>query len=106
MRAEDPGERLREIRERLGLTLREVEALSRRIAQEREDPGYVFTAGRLSQVENTNTLPSAYKLATLSEIYRTPYAELLRLYGVETPTEEGLPGSQEHTGAETDTGKD
>jgi transcriptional regulator with XRE-family HTH domain len=106
MRSEGPGHRLREIRERMRLTLRDVEELSRRIAQEREDPGYVFTAGRLSQVENTHTLPSAYKLATLSEIYRTPYAELPRLYGVDTPREPKSPDPQDPTEAEIEPNED
>ncbi len=78
------GTRLREVRERLGLTLREVETRSRRIAQVRENVEYRITTGRLSHVENSNSLPSLYKLASLSEIYSTPYADLLRLYGIET----------------------
>lgn len=78
------GARLREVRERLGLTLREVETRSRRIAQVRENVEYRITTGRLSHVENSNSLPSLYKLASLSEIYSTPYADLLRLYGIET----------------------
>jgi transcriptional regulator with XRE-family HTH domain len=40
----------------------------------------------LSQIENSNSLPSLYKLASLSEIYRVPYAALLRVYGIETET--------------------
>lgn len=83
MNDEIPGQGLRVIRENLGLTLKEVEAHSRRISQLRHNREYVFTAGRLSQVENSYSLPSVYKLAALSEIYRTPYHRLLRLYGIE-----------------------
>ncbi len=78
------GQHLREIREKLNLTLREVETQSRRIAEGRQNTEYLFTAGRLSQVENSNSLPSLYKLASLCEIYRIPYPELLRFYGIET----------------------
>jgi len=78
------GHRLRGIREQRCLTLKNVESQSRRIADTRNNPDYLFTAGRLSQVENSNSLPSLYKLATLGEIYRVRYAELLRLYGIET----------------------
>lgn len=77
------GQRLREIRERLHLTLKDVEAHSRHIAQARHNPQYLFTAGRLSQIENSNSLPSIYKLATLSEVYRLPYLELLHLFEIE-----------------------
>jgi transcriptional regulator with XRE-family HTH domain len=78
-----PGHGLRDIREGLGLTLKQVEAQSRRISQLRQNREYVFTAGRLSQVENSYSLPSVYKLAALSEIYGTPYHRLLRIYGIE-----------------------
>lgn len=77
------GHRLRQIREHLGLTLKHVEMESRRLAEERGNPEYLFTAGRLSQVENSTSLPSLYKLATLSEVYHVSFLELLRLYGIE-----------------------
>ncbi len=99
------GTRLREIRESLGLTLREVETRSRRIAQVRENVEYQITTGRLSHVENSNSLPSLYKLASLSEIYKTSYADLLRLYGVET----GLasrPSDSNQVGPDDAVGKD
>ncbi len=83
MRIQMVGQRLREIRETLGLTLRDVETHSRHIAEARQNIDYLFSAGRLSQVENSNSTPSLYKLASLSEIYHLHYGELLRLYGVE-----------------------
>lgn len=89
MRLHTVGQRLRELREKLRLTLKDVETQSRTIAQQRDNIEYLFTAGRLSQVENSNSLPSMYKLATLSEIYRVPFASLLLLYGIEmTPATE------------------
>ncbi len=81
------GQRLREIRENLKLTLKDVEAHSREIAARRQQPDYMVTAGRLSQIENSNSLPSLYKLASLSEIYRTPYLELLSVFGIEADKE-------------------
>jgi len=84
MRAPVIGRRLREIRERLQLTLKAVETHSRRIAAEHRNPQYLFTAGRLSQIENSNSLPSIYKLASLSEIYHTPYLELLHWFEIDT----------------------
>jgi transcriptional regulator with XRE-family HTH domain len=79
-----PGHGLRQIREELGLTLKDVEAQSRQIAEACQNQEYLFTAGRLSQVENSFSLPSLYKLASLSQIYQIAYRELLRLYGVDT----------------------
>ncbi len=79
------GQRLRQIREEHGLTLRDVEEQSRRIAEDLQVMDYLITAGRLSQVENINSLPGLYKLATLSFIYKMPLLELFRIYGVEIP---------------------
>lgn len=76
------GPRLREIREKRGFTLRAVEQKSRLIARDRGNIEYVFTAGRLSQIENGNSLPSIFKLATLSEVYSVSLPELLRIYGI------------------------
>ncbi len=86
------GQQLRSIREDLRLTLKDVEKRSREIAQLRQNPEYIFTAGRLSQVENSNSLPSLYKLATLSEIYAVPYADLLHFYGIALQVT-GVPGN-------------
>lgn len=83
MRYRVAGEQLRALRENQGLTLKDVENRSRQIAEARENVDYLFTAGRLSQVENSNSLPSLYKLASLSEIYQISYDELLRAYGIE-----------------------
>ncbi len=88
------GQRLRQIREELGLTLRDVEEQSRRIAEEMQLFDYLITAGRLSQVENSNSLPSLYKLATLSFIYKLPLTEMFRIYGIDSPNaEEPVPTS-------------
>ncbi len=77
------GQGLREIREKLGLTLGEVEKQSRRIRETRQNPEYLLTAGHLCQIERSSSLASIYKFASLSIIYQTPYAELLRIYGIE-----------------------
>jgi len=77
------GQRLRALREEHHLTLKDVERRSRLIAESRRNPEYLFTAGRLSQVENSSSLPSLYKLASLSEIYEVPYAELLHVFGID-----------------------
>lgn len=78
------GRGLREIREKLGLSLGDVEKESRRISETQKNPEYLFSAGRLCQVEQSNSLPSIYKFASLSVIYQTPFAELLRIYGIDT----------------------
>lgn len=83
MKDKAAGRGLHQLRVACGLTLKAVEAQSRTLAETRSNKEYVVTAGRLSQVENSSSLPSIFKLASLSEIYRTPYPDLLRLYGIE-----------------------
>lgn len=84
---------MRRLREALDLTLKEVEARSRRIALSRGQKEFILTAGRLSQVETSNSTPSIYKLASLSQVYQTPYVDLLRIYGIEVgPVPVSLPG--------------
>jgi transcriptional regulator with XRE-family HTH domain len=81
----EAGRRLREIRESLGLTLKDVEERSRRIVEIQQDSYYLITAGRLSQLENSSSLPGLYKLATLGFIYKLSLSELFEIYGVEIP---------------------
>jgi transcriptional regulator with XRE-family HTH domain len=79
-----PGGRLRKIRELRGMTLGDVEKQSQRISKTRQDSQYLISRTRVNQIEHSDSLPSIYKLASLSEIYGVPYAELLRIYGIET----------------------
>ena len=46
-----PGDKLRSLRERLGLTLRDVEAASSRIAENHQNPDYTIPISRLSDIE-------------------------------------------------------
>jgi transcriptional regulator with XRE-family HTH domain len=77
-----PGDQLREIRNRLGVTTREVEELSRRIAQESENEEFCISNAWLTQLENKNSVPSIYKLFSLSVIYRIKFTQLLALFGI------------------------
>ena len=102
IKAEMPGHALRELRRQRGLTLKEVEIQSRAFAEGEQNPEYIFTSGRLSQVENSTSLPSLYKLATLSRIYGVPYGELLRIYGVTLRADVAVrPGEAEGSGLAT-----
>lgn len=78
-----PGEHLRSIRARLGLTTRDVEAYSRRISNEEENEDYCISSAWLTQVENTASVPGVHKLFSLSVIYRQSFGDLLRLFGVD-----------------------
>ncbi len=78
------GLELKRIRAQLGLTLRDVDLATQQLAEERKNRAYFVSSARLCQIENNGSLPSLYKLASLSEIYGVPYETLLLAYGIET----------------------
>ena len=77
------NERLKELRESLGITVRDVEDFSRRICEAEQNDEYYIANSWLAALEKQEALPSMYKLFTLSVIYRTKYTELLLLYGLD-----------------------
>jgi len=79
---EDVGQKLKQIRERLGLTYREVEEHSQRIAEVRNNEEFAIALSRLADIENKKTVPSLYRLYSLCVIYRLDYTEALGWYGV------------------------
>ena len=81
-RVSHPGNQLRELRNRLGITTREVEELSRRLAQTTGNDEYYISNAWLTQLENTDSVPSIYKLFSLSIIYRHRFEDLLAFFGI------------------------
>ncbi len=77
------GKKLRELREQIGLTLRDVEIASTHLAENRSIEEFIINPSRLSDIETKGVVPSIYRLYVLSVIYRTDFAELLKLYGVD-----------------------
>src|SRR6202045_5065796 len=78
-----PREELKEIRLRLGITTRDVADLSQKIATAEGNPEYHISNAWLTQVENSDSVPSIFKLYSLSSIYRIKFTDLLLLYGVD-----------------------
>jgi transcriptional regulator with XRE-family HTH domain len=79
-----PGNSLKELRLRLGITVREVEDQSQRIADVQGNPEFFVSNNWLTRLENTNAVPSIHKLFSLSAIYRVRIAELLPIFGIDT----------------------
>ena len=77
------GERLKEIRSRLGITTRDVADLSQKIADEEENEEFYISNAWLTQIENSDSVPGIHKLYTLSIIYHLALGELLLLFGVD-----------------------
>lgn len=78
-----PGERLKDVRNRLGVTTREVEELSRKIAEEEGNTEFYISNAWLTQLENTQSSPSIYKLYSLCVIYRIKFTDLLLIFGID-----------------------
>jgi transcriptional regulator with XRE-family HTH domain len=75
-----PGLRLRQIREALGLTYRNVEQASYEIAVKRGRPDFILHISRLADIENRNVVPSLYKLYSLATIYHLSSVEISSWY--------------------------
>lgn len=77
------GRRLRDLREQMGLTLRDVELASTSLSESRGIDEFVINPSRLSDIETKGVIPSIYRLYVLSVLYRSDYAELLKWYGID-----------------------
>jgi len=91
--SQQAGFRLKQTRERLGLTLRQVEEASLEIAESERSSEYVVSTARLNQIENDGSLPSIYKFYSLAVIYRLSIEEMMGLYGI------GLGKMEQHSHA-------
>src|SRR5467141_4804006 len=77
------GERLKEIRSRLGITLRDVTDLSQKIAESEGNEEFQISNPWLTEIENSDAIPSIYKLFSLSVIYHLKFSYHLQLFGVD-----------------------
>jgi len=82
------GPKLKSLRNRRNITVREVEQASRRIADVKGDKRFCISNGWLAQLENGASEPSICKLFSLSVIYRTNFLDLVRLYNVDVDEKE------------------
>lgn len=77
------GQNLRILREKLGLTMRDIETASERIAQKRNNEEYFIPISRLSDFETKGVIPSIYRFYSLAVVYRRDMRDLLAWYGVD-----------------------
>jgi transcriptional regulator with XRE-family HTH domain len=80
---EDAGERLKKVRDRLDLTIRDVEEASRKIATRHKNDEFVVGLSRLSEIENKGVVPTIYRLYSLCSIYRLDLLEVMEWYAVD-----------------------
>ncbi|HZQ22035.1 MAG TPA: helix-turn-helix transcriptional regulator [Terriglobales bacterium] len=77
------GHNLRALRDQLGLTMRDVENASQRIADKHRNEEFAIPPSRLSDIETKGITPSIYRLYSLAIIYRRDPRDLLALYGID-----------------------
>jgi transcriptional regulator with XRE-family HTH domain len=77
-----PGSRLRQAREKLGLTFRDVERASYQLASLRGRSDFIIHISRLAAIENEGTVPGPHKLYSLAAIYHLNPIEILNWYDV------------------------
>ncbi len=79
---DDAGQKLRRIRERLNLRVRDVELASQKIADKYHNDEFVVLINRVSEIENRGLVPTLFKLYSLCAIYRLDFQEVLEWYGI------------------------
>ena len=79
-RSSNPAGRLRSMRERRGLTLRDVHSLSLQLAERFGEPAFVIPPSRLHEFETTQIVPSVHRLCTLARVYKCSLKQILSLY--------------------------
>jgi transcriptional regulator with XRE-family HTH domain len=78
----DPGLRLRQIRERLGLTYRDVQRASLALARVHTRSQFTVHISRLADIENGGVIPSLHKLYALAVVYHLNPIDILRWYEI------------------------
>jgi transcriptional regulator with XRE-family HTH domain len=82
------GQKLKSLRNRRNITVRDVEQASRRIADVKGDKRFCVSNGWLAHLENGDSEPSIWKLFSLSVIYHADLLDLLRLYNIDVNEKE------------------
>jgi transcriptional regulator with XRE-family HTH domain len=76
------GKRLRALRKSLGLSLSEVERLTRELATVRHNPRLRVPKGSLSDIETAKRTPNIHCLYALARAYRCDVRKLMGFYGL------------------------
>ena len=77
------GHNLRTLRERVRLTIRDVEQATHRIATVKNDKRFAVSNSWLTRLERGKSEPSIYKVYSLSIVYNVALSALLKVYGID-----------------------
>lgn len=81
--SDPPGQRLKALREALGISGWDVQTYSLLIARTQGNRKYSISHSSLVDIENSDRVPSVHKLFTLSALYRVNFVDLLLLFGID-----------------------
>jgi transcriptional regulator with XRE-family HTH domain len=76
----DTGLRLRQVRERLGFTYRDVESASMELAARRGRPDFILHISRLADIENHGVVPGIHKVYALAALYHLDPLQIFAWY--------------------------
>jgi transcriptional regulator with XRE-family HTH domain len=76
------GAKLKRIRMRLGLSVREVERRSMKLVAERQNRDFVLSRAWITDVEKGRFAPGTFKIVSLSLIYQLTIAEIHAFFGI------------------------
>jgi transcriptional regulator with XRE-family HTH domain len=100
---QSPGQLLRELRESLHLSLRDVERASYTVAEHFKNQEFILVLSRLSDIESKGVTPSIHRLCSLAFIYGLPIERMLAFYGIDFQREaRGLIGKLPIAGTHND----
>jgi hypothetical protein len=71
-----------DVRENLGLSMRDVHRISKQAARSLRNRDYIVSPSRLSDIEAKGHTPNLYRLHALSLVYNCRVERLLNFYGI------------------------
>jgi transcriptional regulator with XRE-family HTH domain len=80
--AAQAGAKLRKIRVRLGLSIREVERRSQQLVQQRQNRDFFLSRAWITDIEKGRFIPGLFKIVSLGVLYQMSVAEIHALFGI------------------------
>jgi transcriptional regulator with XRE-family HTH domain len=77
------GKRLKAVRERLGLSTRAVQQMSRQVASEKQNEEYFLSHNWVTDIEQGRFMPRMFRMYSLSAIYKLKFTEVASYFGLQ-----------------------
>jgi transcriptional regulator with XRE-family HTH domain len=77
------GRRLKALREQLGLSTRDVQAMSRKIAAEKQNEEFFLSHNWVTDIEAGRFRPGMFRMYSISAIYKLNYTEVASYFGLQ-----------------------